>query len=209
IVPNIHKASHKKIPGKSEDKTKNAKTRNANWYRFKYPSKPHYENWMANGHAEIKCSCGQGKLKSVREPNKSGGVTIATKGNCPTCGNITITSGCWQSTQHKTDGKRYYVRCLREDQADWTLGNSLTFNSKLSKAYGQDRFGWGESFHATVRRRFGLLKDKSWMRDITEVKTEFAIASCAISTLLLQRQADQQATASSPRSPQELLPLAA
>jgi hypothetical protein len=96
----------------------------------------------------------------------------------------------------------------------------LTFNDPLAKTYGQGRFGWGESFHATLRRRFGLLKDKSWMRDITEVKTEFAIAASAINLLLLERASRQNnpaaispSGASSPPSnsppPGAELPLAA
>jgi hypothetical protein len=194
-VPNIHKASHKAIPGKPDDVTREAKRRNETWYRFRYPGKPHYENWMANGHAEIRCSCGAGKLKSIREVGKSGAAIMATKGCCSTCGNVTITSGCWKRPLPKSsDGnKRYYVRCYREDKADPSIGNSLTYNDALSKVYGQDRFGWGESIHATLRKRFGLLKDKSWMRDITEVKTEFAIAGSAISVLLLERNARKNA----------------
>ncbi|HMJ72271.1 MAG TPA: hypothetical protein VK471_02775 [Solirubrobacterales bacterium] len=182
IVPNIHKASHKSLPGEPKSKTQEAQKRNEAWYPFRFPSKPDYENWGANGHGEIGCQCGQGQLKNVREVAKNGAAIIATKGCCSNCGNITITSGKW-----KRPDKKGYVRCYREDQADWTLGNSLTFNDKLSKVYGNDRFGWNESLHATMRKRFGLLKDKSWMRDITEVKTEFAIATSAISILLLER----------------------
>jgi hypothetical protein len=71
--------------------------------------------------------------------------------------------------------------------------NSATFNDELSREYGDDRYGFGESVNVTMLRRFGLLKDASWMRDVTEVKTEFAIAASAISVLLLERDARRQA----------------
>ena len=38
-------------------------------------------------------------------------------------------------------------------------------------------------------RRFGLLKQKSFMRSACEVETQFAIATSAISILLLERDA--------------------
>jgi hypothetical protein len=190
IVPNIPKASHKAVPGLPEKKTKNAATRNKTWYPLRHPSKPNYANWEANGHGELRCSCGTGKTKRVFEVSDSGHLTIATKGYCSNCGSITITAGKWKRPDSKG-----YVRCYRDDHPDSTLGNSLTFNDPLSKAYGQDRFGWGESVHATINKRFGLLKDRSWMRDITEVETEFAIAASAISVLLLERHARQTTTA--------------
>ena len=56
----------------------------------------------------------------------------------------------------------------------------------------RDRYGFGESVHATMERRFGLLKDKSWSRSLTEVETEFAIAASAISVLLLERAAGRE-----------------
>jgi hypothetical protein len=43
-----------------------------------------------------------------------------------------------------------------------------------------------------MERRFGLLKDKSWSRSLTEVETEFAIAASAISVLLLERAARRE-----------------
>jgi hypothetical protein len=44
-----------------------------------------------------------------------------------------------------------------------------------------------------LERRFGLLKDKSWMRSKVEVETEFAIAASAISILLLERARRREA----------------
>jgi hypothetical protein len=201
IVPNIHKASHKSDPREEEEQTKNAKKRNRTWFPFEHPSKPHYSNWEANGHGDIRCSCGEGLLKS-EYPLRNKGVVPVTKGACSTCGNATFTSGQWRKASHANR----WVRCYRGDEADPTIGNPLTFNNGLSREYGKDRFGFGESVHATIEKRFGLLKDKSWLRDITEVKTEFAIAFSAISVLLLERHArcqqseDQAAPMPSPEA---------
>jgi hypothetical protein len=187
IVPNIHKASHKTVPGLEYEQTENASKLDRAWCPFDHPSKQHYANWMANGHGEIRCSCGDGVIKS-EYPIRQKGVVPVTKGACSKCGNATFTSGQWRKS---SDGKRW-VRCYRSDVADPTIGNPLTFNNVLSREYGKDRFGFGESVHATIERRLGLLKDKSWMRDITQVKTEFAIAFSAVSVLLLERDARRQ-----------------
>jgi hypothetical protein len=217
IVPNIHKASHKSVPNEDAELTQNASQRNKAWFRFKHPSKPHYSNWKVNGHAEIRCSCGNGTLRS-EYPRRKKGVVPVVKGRCENCGNITITSGQWRKASHA----KQYVRCYRNDEADPTIGNALTFNNLLSREYGNDRFGFGESIHATLEQRFGLLQDKSWMRDIEQVKTEFAIAFSGISVLLLERHArGQQPQAeetplpplpkaeANPKASTALLPLAA
>jgi PAS domain-containing protein len=197
IVPNIHKASHKQVPNMPEEETENAEERNKNWLPFKYPGCPHYSNWEANGHGEPRCQCGEGKTKRVIATGKS--LSLAIKCCCSTCGNITITSGQWRIAAKYNS----YVRCSRGDAPDYALGNSLTFNDPISRAYGEDRFGWNESLHSTLKSRFGLLEDDSPMRDITEVRTEFAITGAAISVLLLERAARQnsEGTASQNASP--------
>lgn len=180
IVPNIHRASH----AKSEESQRNAEKRNKRWLAFVHPSKPHYANWSANGHAEISCKCGQGQTERINRVGKSGKLTIATRGSCETCGSVTITSGRWRFSRNPSK----YVLALGQ-AGDPAIGNSLTFNDHLAREYGQDRFGFGESVHQTIERRFGLLKDRSWMRSITQVETEFAIVGSAISALLLEREA--------------------
>ncbi len=206
IVPNIHRASHSKKPTTEKHVAKLDKA----WVPFRHPTKPCYANWKANGHLELRCKCKAGITKRVVEVSKNGYLTIATKGQCQTCGNITITSGKWR----RVENPARFVRAYRNDEADPAIGNPLTYNDKLSEAYGQDRFGFGESVHATIERRFGLLKDKSWMRSITEVETEFAIAASAISVLLLEREARQNSSAglaseTGSNRPVEAMPLAA
>lgn len=210
VVPNIHRASHKKDYLQPDEETENASKRNKKWLPFRHPDKRHYKKWGVNGHGELSCSCGAGVTKREFPIRKNGSVVPVTKGHCLDCGDVTITSGQWKLSSRYT----YFARCYRSDQADPLIGNSLTFNDPLSQEYGQDRYGFGESIHATIKRRFGLLKDRSWMRSIVEVETEFAIAMSAISVLLLKR--DERRQAGSPTSIQsaapkagEALPLAA
>jgi hypothetical protein len=177
IAPNIHKASH----GDSERSEENVARLNGRWEPFAHPSKRHYRNWGANGHSEISCQCGAGTTERVYQIGKAGGLSIATRGNCDSCGNVTITSGKWRRSRNPNK----YVLAL-DGGDDPSVGNSLTFNDPMAREYGQDRFGWNESIHATLMRRFGLLK-QSWMRSKTEVETEFAIAASGISVLLLER----------------------
>jgi hypothetical protein len=207
IIPNIHKASHKKDFRQPGEQTKNAQKRNEEWLPFEHPTNRNYGNWLANGHSELRCSCGKGKTKRADVIGKTC-LSIAVKGHCSKCGNVTITVGQWRRDK---DNHRW-VRCLRGNEADLTLGNSLTFNDPLALEYGKDRFGFGESIHATLLSRFGLLEEDSRMRDLTEVKTEFAIAFMAISVLLLERasrQAEAEKVVPLAAPANEVLPLAA
>jgi hypothetical protein len=189
IAPNIHKASH----GDKESSLENVAERDKQWMPFHHPSKPHYRNWGANGHAEITCKCGEGTTERVFKAGRSGKLQIATRGTCSPCGTVTITAGRWRYSANPSK----YVLALGDAKADPAVGNSLTFHDPLAREYGKDRFGWNESIHATLARRFGLLK-QTWMRSKTQVETEFAIAASAINVLLLEREArkrDQEASA--------------
>jgi hypothetical protein len=186
IAPNIHKASH----GDSERSHRNVARRNQEWIHFAHPSKRHYLNWGVNGHSEISCQCGEGTTERIFRIGKSGQLSIATRGDCDNCGGVTITAGKWRRSQNPAK----FVLAI-DGGGDPSVGNSLTFNDPLAREYGQDRFGWNESIHATLMRRFGLLK-QSWMRSKTQVETEFAIAASAISVLLLERARKQAEAAS-------------
>ncbi len=185
VAPNIHKASH----GELERSKNNVASRDKMRWSFVHPSKRHYKNWGANGHAEISCDCGLGATERVFQIGKSGKLSIATRGDCKNCGAITITSGKWRKTKDYGGG---YTLAL-DGGDDPAVGNSLTFHDPIATEYGKDRFGWNESIHATLMRRFGLLK-QSWMRSKTEVETEFAIAASAISLLILERAQRQKLT---------------
>ena len=185
IVPNIHKASH----GTQASAERQQRKLDGLWAPFVHPHKPHYGYWFANGHAEIRCACGRGQTERVFQVGKKQRLTIATKGKCQRCGNVTITSGKWRRAKNPT----HYVRVKSSDAkaADPAIGNSLTFHDPISRKYGCGRFGWGESVHATIERRFGLLRQASRNRSILEVETEFAITGSVISVLLLERQAQR------------------
>jgi len=49
IVPNIHKASHKSVPGLKEKKTQDAQARNQALYPLHWSGHPNYANWRING----------------------------------------------------------------------------------------------------------------------------------------------------------------
>ena len=181
IVPNIHKASH----GEGPSTKRNVAKLDRDWQRFEHPTKKHYSKWQANGHLELRCACRNGVIKRVFKVTKTPHLIIAVKGQCQKCGNVTITSGRWRRAKNPS---RFVLAHANHVSAP-ALGNGLTYHDELSRTYGQDRFGFNESVHATLERRFGLLKDKSGMRSKAEVEIEFAIAASAISVLLLEREA--------------------
>lgn len=156
------------------------------------PLKPAYANWSANGHGELACSCGQGGVeRQIKVTN--GKLSIASVGRCSNCGSVRITAGKWRKAQNRgQNGTNEWVRTLPGDDGESYFGNPLTFNDPLAREYGQDRFGWGESFHSTLASRFGLLRGRSWFRRKTQVETEFAIAFSAIHALTLGARRQEQ-----------------
>jgi hypothetical protein len=177
IVPNMHEAS----TADRESSIEQAERRDAEKIPFKHPSKPHYANWFVTGHAAIDCNCGKGSIERIFEVGKSGKLTIAARGNCKTCGSVQITAGKWRASKER---KRIVLAFDERNEPE--IGNSLTFRDPIAREYGKDRFGWNESVHATLHRRFGLLRE-SWNRSKTEVEIEFAIVASAISVLILER----------------------
>ncbi|MGZ5323278.1 MAG: hypothetical protein ACXWZ3_04270 [Solirubrobacterales bacterium] len=97
IVPNIHKASH----GDAERSKRHAARRSNQWIPFNHPSKPHYKNWQANLHGELRCSCGQGATERIFNVGPTGNLGIATRGSCTTCGKVTITAGKWRRARDR------------------------------------------------------------------------------------------------------------
>jgi hypothetical protein len=188
IVPNIHRASH----GDKESSIANAKKKTRQRDSLYDPLKPAYANWSANGHGELICACGEGGVeRQIRVTN--GKLSIASVGRCSNCGSVRITAGRWRRAQNRGEaGVNEWVRTLPGDEGKFYFGNPLTFNDPLAKEYGQDRFGWGESFHSTLASRFGLLRGRAWFRRKTQVETEFAIAFSAIHALTLERARRQE-----------------
>lgn len=180
IIPNVHKASH----SNQERTRENVERLSNNWIPFVHPARPNYAKWLTNGLGQIACSCGAGSTERIFNVSKTGALTIATKGVCQSCGTVTITAGKWRRAQNPSRVVRAFGQ-----PADPAIGNPLHYFDPLARELGKDRFGWGESLHATLMRRFGLLKPRSFMRSGCEVETQFAIATSAISVLLLERAA--------------------
>ena len=180
IVPNIHRASH----GDAEDSKRNVAKLTKTRYPLDEPLRPAYEKWAITGLGDLVCDCGDGHVERDIKV-KNGKLSIASVGRCKTCGNVRVTAGKWH---HSQSGRSKVVPCLPGEQGDPFYGNPLTFTDRLAHEYGQDRFGWNESLHQTLKARFGLLKDKCWMRRRAEVEIEFATAFAGIHALRLERQ---------------------
>ncbi|MEA2361651.1 MAG: hypothetical protein QOD71_796 [Thermoleophilaceae bacterium] len=187
IVPNVHRASH----GRKESSINNVAKLDEQRFPLHDPLKPAYANWFANGHGELSCRCGDGHVeRQIGVTN--GRLSIASVGRCSNCGSVRINAGKWKRAQNATRAQiNRFVRVLPGDEGDRYFGNPLTFNDPLASKYGRDRFSWGESFHSTLSSRFGLLRDRCWMRGKAQAETEFAIAFAAIHSLTLERARKQ------------------
>jgi hypothetical protein len=82
-----------------------------------------------------------------------------------------------------------------EDRADWTFGDRLTYNDKLSRAYGDKRFGHHEGLHGALESRFGLIKHKRWFRRRDTALLEVLIVFCIIHTLSIEQRRIHAGTA--------------
>jgi hypothetical protein len=179
IIENTHLSSHAKRPSSQED----AKERKGK----RYPIDRH-PNWFLNGHRELVCSCGKGKTSRVAAMDPmTGKATARLKGECPECKSVIITSGLWMQT---TNASGKFQQCLPHDKArvEWDIGNPLTFNDPLSKAYGVARFNGQEgAFGSQFTQRFGLLKNKRWFYRQSQVDLEVAAVVTITHALSLER----------------------
>jgi hypothetical protein len=179
IIENTHLSSHARRPSSQKD----AKAREGK----RYPIDEH-PNWFLSGHRELICACGKGKTSRVASIHpKTGKATARLKGECPECKSVTITSGLWMQTEHAS---RKFLQCLPHDRArvEWDIGNPLTFNDSLSKAYGVGRFNGQEgAFGSQFTQRFGLLKNKRWFYRQSQVDLEVAAVVTITHALSLER----------------------
>lgn len=172
IHENIHHISH----GRSEETKRNVRRANKKEILIQG-----YKNWYANGHRELKCRCGQGrvvkrsKLQEKRLPD--GTTTLVAvprvEGQCRNCKSITITSGEWYLAQNPSQFRSVIPGAGHKP--DYTFGNPLTYHDVVAKEYGHDRFGHNEGFHSMLGSRFGLTDEKRWFRRQRQAEIECAM----------------------------------
>lgn len=198
VMPNIHKASHATEP-KTLD---SVKKRGSTWAPFYHPHEKHYSNWLISDLDEMVCKCMKGTTERVIEITPKGKLSVGTKGRCDECGTVTITAGLWRRAQNP----KRVAFIAPEDRGERanhpSVGNPLHFYDPVAQVYGCDRFGWNESLHSVLQKRFGMLK-KSWVRTAQDARIEFAIVFSSISLLLLKRDENLNGTAqqSAPKNP--------
>ena len=92
---------------------------------------------------------------------------------------------------------------LDRAKADWSVGNPLTYEDPLARAYGKKRWGLIEGFHGTLERRFGLIKGKRWIRDLDRAELEVTMTYAIIHQLhgLAREIRDADAASSSGAPP--------
>ena len=176
VLENIHLSSHANHPTSK----RKAKERD----KKRYPIDEH-PDWFANGHRELSCRCGQGKVSRVVGLDAQGRTIARLKGECPTCKSILITSGLW-----RLSGNEKFVRCTSEwkHEADLAFGNPLSFNDSLSAEYGRRRFNGQEgAFGSQFTQRFKLLKSKRWFYRQSQVDLEVAAVITITHALSLER----------------------
>jgi hypothetical protein len=179
IIENTHLSSHARRPSSLND----AKERKGKRYRI-----DRHPNWFLTGHRELKCACGKGKTSRVAAIDpKTGKATARLKGECAECGSVLITSGLWMQSSNAS-GK--FQQCMPHERAsaEWDVGNPLTFNDPLARAYGQARFNGQEgAFGSQFTQRFGLLRSKRWFYRQSQVNLEVAAVVTITHALSLER----------------------
>jgi hypothetical protein len=151
--------------------------------------------WHTNGHRELACNCGKGKT-SRASLDRKGKAIVRVKGECRTCGSVTLTSGWWRLA----DNGEKWVKCLSGDRhkAAWELGNPLTYNDKQARSYGQPRYPLQEGqFGSQFSTRYKLLRGKRWFYRQSQVDLEVAAVVTITHALSLERHRRMQAAAES------------
>jgi hypothetical protein len=179
MIENIHKASHADTP---EVAARVAKLRKE---RIKIQGKP---NWFSDGLYQLVCKCEQGTLRPGYDFDKDGGVSTWTEGTCVNCGPITITSGRWRI-------EKSWVRVdpsNPDDEPQLAFGNPLTYDSLVSRAYGNQRRSRQEGLNSVMATRMGLTTGKRRYKTIEDARADVAIAY-ALSHMLtmMQRRASR------------------
>jgi hypothetical protein len=179
VVENTHLSSH--AARRSSERTAKRRTER------RYPIAGH-PDWFANGHRELVCRCGKGKVSRVVRLDRKGRAIVSVKGECAkdACGSVLITSGWWRLSSNTQ-----FVKCTsrsRATDAELEFGNPLTFNDPLAREYGQQRFNGQEgAFGSQFTQRFRLLKTKRWFYRQTQVDLEVAAVVTITHALSLER----------------------
>ena len=176
IHENIHHVSH----GKSDSTLKNVETNDAR----KIPIRG-YPNWYSNGHRELKCQCGKGRVVKRSTLSPDGKSVPRIEGQCPTCKSVTITAGDWYLAENPTEWRRVGP-FDKFQEPDWLFGNPLTFHDAVAAEYGSKRFAHNEGFHGVLASRFGLTDEKRWFRRRNQAAIECAMTFSILHAVALE-----------------------
>lgn len=179
LVSNIHLSSH----ADRESSRRSAALRHQQTFAIEG-----YPNWMATGHRELACRCGQGTIARVFERrDRDGKARTRLEGRCQTCGNITVTAGLWRTAQNPKRFVRLGPGDAR-DRVDWTFGNPMTYNDPIATEFGRGRFGHQEGFHGALVSRFRFLKTKHWYRRRTTAELDAVMTFCVMHTVAMEQR---------------------
>jgi len=134
------------------------------------------ETWLADGHRNIYCECGQGQIQKRFHRTRKGRLIPRIEGDCPNCGPITITSGDWKMVP----GKWKHTSTNPGGDPDLAMGNPLTFTNPISRAYGKRRFAVQEGVHSILSNRFGLIRDRRRVKNLYELRARTAMTFCIL-----------------------------
>lgn len=185
-------------------------------------------SWHTNGHYEIACNCGRGRLAKRAFRDQQGRAVVSVEGTCETCGSVTVQAGRWRRAKNAPVAIKMQKQAIRKtlvsrrrhageisqatyerelkkhlngdylvrvqpgdppEQAEWSCGNFLTFNSDDAAEYADDRFGYNEAFNRALGRRFGVGEEPCWHRGHAAVTADTAQAMCLIVVLSIEQAA--------------------
>jgi hypothetical protein len=170
VLDNIHPVS-----GSREAKTLEHEVRLTETVRRIVHKDSQRETWLADGHRNIYCECGQGQIQKRFHKTKQGRLIPRVEGDCPNCGPITVTSGDWKDVPGK-----WKHRSKNPGEADLTLGNPLTFTNPISKVYAKRRFAVQEGAHSILSNRFGLIRPSRRVKNLHELRVRTAMTYCVL-----------------------------
>jgi hypothetical protein len=184
LLENIHATS-----GSSSDRSQaHAKKRAEEERRIVYVDRKtgkKHERWLTDGHCNLRCDCGRGEVQKRFRRDDDDKLIPSLEGQCATCGPVTITSGHWAYADkrwHKVIGTN------KQDEPHLPMGNPLTFDSPIAKAYSKRRFAVQEGVHSIMTSRFGLIRGPRRVKYRDEVRLQTAMTFCLMHLLAAEQR---------------------
>lgn len=143
-----------------------------------------------NRHRELVSVCGCGRASVERQAwlDRHGAAHTRLKGRCETCGeNVTLKAGRYRVSRTTDRPTAALMTPLaKESDRDSSVGNPLTYNDPMARAYGRARFARNEGFNGMLASFYKLNGKPRRYRSRQQVRLEMNIVFSIMVSLAIE-----------------------